>query len=101
MSENTRHELIIGGTGGQGVITIGYTLAAAASGVYHYVTRFPIYLATMRGGPAYCTVIFSNQEIAAPILSHTDNAIAMESGAYARLKKEIKPTSSCWAHTAR
>jgi len=89
MKENSRHELIIGGTGGQGVITIGYVIAAAER--YRYVTRFPIYLATMRGGPAFCTVIFSNQEIAAPILSHTDHAIAMESGAYSRLKKEVKP----------
>lgn len=91
MAENMRHELIIGGTGGQGVITIGYVLAAAASRRYRYVTRFPIYLATMRGGPAFCTVIFSDQEIAAPILSRTDHAIAMESGAYGRLKKEVKP----------
>lgn len=91
MQENSRHELIIGGTGGQGVITIGYLLAAAATKRYPYVTRFPIYLATMRGGPAFCTVIFSDSEIAAPILSRTDNAIAMESGAYGRLKKEVKP----------
>jgi len=91
MPDNSRHELIIGGTGGQGVITIGYAIAAAAVERYRYVTRFPIYLATMRGGPAYCTVIFSNQEIAAPILSRTEHAIAMEGGAYSRLKKEVKP----------
>jgi 2-oxoglutarate ferredoxin oxidoreductase subunit gamma len=91
VKENSRHELIIGGTGGQGVITIGYVIAAAAAERYRYVTRFPIYLATMRGGPAFCTVIFSNSEIAAPILSHAENAIAMESGAYSRLKKEVKP----------
>lgn len=91
MSENNRHELIVGGTGGQGVITIGYALAAAASETCQYVTRFPVYMATMRGGPAYCTVIFSDQEIAAPILSRADNAIAMEKGAYGRLKNEVKP----------
>jgi len=86
-----RHELIVGGTGGQGVITIAYALAAAASETYNHVTRFPIYMATQRGGPAFATVIFSQEEIAAPILSRTDNGIAMEIGSYGRLKKEIKP----------
>ncbi len=91
MSEEKRHELIVGGTGGQGVITIAYAIAAAASEKYKYVTRFPIYMATQRGGPALATVIFSDEEIPAPILSSSDNAIAMESGAYNRLKKEVNP----------
>jgi 2-oxoglutarate ferredoxin oxidoreductase subunit gamma len=91
MGDKKRHEVILGGTGGQGVITIGYILAEAAARSYQYVTRFPIYMATMRGGPAYCTVIFSDQEIAAPILSRFDNAVAMESGAYSRFKPGLKP----------
>lgn len=90
MSENKRHELIVGGTGGQGVITIGYALAGAAANVYKYVTRFPIYMATQRGGPAFATVIFSDQEIAAPMLSSAENCVAMETGSYGRLKKEVK-----------
>ncbi len=90
MNENNeRHDVIVGGTGGQGVITIGYVLAQAASQAYKYVTRFPIYMATMRGGPAYCTVIFSNEEIAAPILSTYNHAITMERGTFGRFKKGI------------
>ncbi len=89
MSE-TKHEMIVGGTGGQGVITIAYALAGAAAETFKYVTRFPIYMATMRGGPAYATTIFSNEPIAAPILSMASNAVAMESGAYGRLKKETR-----------
>ena len=91
MSGKPRHELVVGGTGGQGVITIGYSLAAAAAETYQYVTRFPIYMATQRGGPAFATVIFSDDEIAAPILSRSMNNIAMETGSYNRLKKETKP----------
>jgi 2-oxoglutarate ferredoxin oxidoreductase subunit gamma len=91
MTEKQRHELIVGGTGGQGVLTIGYVLAAAAAEIYNYVTRFPIYMATQRGGPAFATVIFSDDEIAAPILSRAGNAVAMETGSYGRLKKEIRP----------
>ncbi len=91
MSEKTRHELIVGGTGGQGVISIGYAIASAAALRHPHVTRFPIYMATMRGGPAFCTVIFSDQEIPSPILSRADNVLAMETGSYGRLKKEIKP----------
>jgi len=91
MSATTRHELIVGGTGGQGVITIGYALAEAAATVHRHVTRFPTYMATMRGGPAFCTVIFSDDEIPAAILSRTMNAIAMEGGSFSRLKKEVRP----------
>ena len=83
--------MIVGGTGGQGVITIAYALAGAAANQYQYVTRFPIYMATQRGGPAYATVIFSDQEIPAPILSNAENCVAMETGSYGRLKKEVKP----------
>ena len=90
MSENTdRHEVIIGGTGGQGVITIGYVMAQAAYEAYKYVTRFPIYMATMRGGAALCTVIFSNEEIASPILSQFDHAITMENGTFGRFEGGI------------
>ncbi|HUT55828.1 MAG TPA: 2-oxoacid:acceptor oxidoreductase family protein [bacterium] len=91
MTEKKRHELVVGGTGGQGVLTVAYVLAAAAAEVYNYVTRFPIYMATQRGGPAFATVIFSDQEIAAPILSRAENAVAMETGSYGRFKKEVKP----------
>ncbi len=91
MSENNGHQVIVGGTGGQGVITIGYVLAQAASQKYHYITRFPIYMGAMRGMAALCTVIFSDEEIAAPILSRYDNAITMESGTFGRFEKGINP----------
>lgn len=81
---------MIGGTGGQGVITIGYVLASAASEICKNVTRFPIYLAMQRGGAAYCTVVFANEEIAAPILSRYQQAIAMDSGSYAKFKDGVK-----------
>jgi len=100
MSASKRHEMIVGGTGGQGVISIGYAIAAAASLHHKYVTRFPIYMATMRGGPAFCTVIFSDEEIPAPILSHAENIVAMESGSYGRLKKEIKPEGRLFVNSS-
>jgi len=90
MSETNRHEVMIGGTGGQGAQTIGYVLAEAASRVCRNVTRFPIYLAMQRGGAAYCTVIFSDEEIAAPILSTFDNAIAMDAGSYEKFRGGLR-----------
>lgn len=90
MSDIKRHEVIIGGTGGQGALTIGYVLAEAASRVCKNVTRFPIYLAMQRGGMAYCTVIFSNEEIEAPILSSYEQAISMDSGSYDKFKTGVK-----------
>ncbi len=90
-SNGDRHEVIVGGTGGQGVITIGYVLAQAAFSKYKHVTRFPIYMGAMRGAAALITVIFSNERIAAPILSNYDNAITMEPGTFARFKAGINP----------
>lgn len=90
MNEKEKHGVMIGGTGGQGVITIGYILADAASHLYKNVTRFPIYLAAQRGGAAYCTVVFSDDEIAAPILSKYNTAIAMDAGSYARFTEGVK-----------
>jgi 2-oxoglutarate ferredoxin oxidoreductase subunit gamma len=95
-----RHELVVGGTGGQGVITIAYALAAAASQTYQFVSRFPIYMATQRGGPAFATVIFSNNEIAAPILSRAMNTIAMETGSFSRLKKETLATGRLFVNSS-
>jgi 2-oxoglutarate ferredoxin oxidoreductase subunit gamma len=68
-------ELIIGGSGGQGVLTVGKMLAEAATASYEQVVWAPLYGHQMRGGPSECTVIFSNEPIHSPILSRVQAAI--------------------------
>ena len=43
-----------------------------------------------RGGAAYCTVIFSDDKIASPILSSAQSIIAMEDGSYSRFKNSVR-----------
>ncbi|TFG36324.1 MAG: hypothetical protein E4H45_01395 [Nitrospirales bacterium] len=47
---------IFSGFGGQGVLSMGYTLATTAMLEGKHVTYFPLYGVEVRGGTANCTV---------------------------------------------
>lgn len=64
-----RGDVIVTGLGGSGVLTIGTMLAEAATTRYKNVTWFPSYAISKRGGLCECTVVFSNDEVASPLLS--------------------------------
>ncbi len=81
---------LISGFGGQGVISMGLTLAQAAMAGGKYVTYLPSYGAEVRGGTANCTVAVSNEEIASPIASSPDFVIAMNRPSLARFQNQIK-----------
>ena len=65
------------GFGGQGVLSMGYTLAYSGMLDDKYVTYFPSYGAEVRGGTANCTVSVGDEEIASPIASEPDYIVAM------------------------
>ena len=69
MVKKTRGEVIFSGIGGGGVLLVGELVAHAANAVYDQVVWFPNYSAAVRGGPCECFVIFSDEEIASPVLS--------------------------------
>jgi len=72
------HErILIAGSGGQGVISLGKLLARLAAETIPYVTFFPAYGAEVRGGTSNCQVILSTNEIAAPIAETFDSIIVM------------------------
>jgi len=71
-------EVIITGLGGTGVITTGKLLAEAAMTQYKNVTWFPSFDISKRGGLCECTVIFSDDEIASPLLSQADGVIVAD-----------------------
>ena len=72
------HErIIIAGSGGQGVISLGKLLARLAAETIQHVTFFPAYGAEVRGGTSNCQVILSTNEIAAPIAEIFDSIIIM------------------------
>ena len=72
------HErILIAGSGGQGIISLGKLLARLAVETIQHVTFFPAYGAEVRGGTSNCQVILSTNEIAAPIAEKFDSIIVM------------------------
>ena len=69
--------LLIAGSGGQGVLTIGKILARVAVDQVPHLTFFPDYGAEVRGGTSHCEVILSSDEIASPLAETVDSCIIM------------------------
>lgn len=69
--------LKIAGFGGQGVLTAGVILAAAAMEQNLQVSWIPSYGPEMRGGTANCSVILSNKRIGSPLATNPNVLIAM------------------------
>ncbi|HEX9917057.1 MAG TPA: 2-oxoacid:acceptor oxidoreductase family protein [candidate division Zixibacteria bacterium] len=83
--------VIMSGFGGQGIISAGVILAYAGMIDGKHVTFFPAYGAEMRGGTANCSVIVSDQEIAAPVVSTPESLIVMNEPSLARFETTLKP----------
>ena len=75
---------IFSGFGGQGVLSMGSTLASAAMLEGKYVTYLPAYGVEVRGGTAHCTVVVSDEEIASPVASEPEFVVAMNQPSFAR-----------------
>ena len=81
---------IFAGFGGQGVLSMGLTLAQAAMLEGKYVTYLPSYGAEVRGGTANCTVVISDEEIASPVASSPEFIVAMNQPSLARFQNQIQ-----------
>lgn len=86
----TKGEVIITGLGGAGVLTAGTLLAEAATTKYKNVTWFPSYAISKRGGLSECTVAFSNDEIASPLLSQAEGAIVAEAAQFGDFESRVR-----------
>ena len=78
------------GSGGQGVLSMGYILAFAAMRDKMNVTYLPSYGAEVRGGTANCTVCVSDEEIASPVASSPDYAVVLNKPSMIKYQKLIK-----------
>ena len=84
-------EVIVAGLGGGGVLTSGILLAEAAITKYNNVTWFPTYAISKRGGFCECSVIFSNSDIASPLLSQSEGMVIADPGQYEDYEKRVRP----------
>ena len=81
---------LFSGFGGQGVLSMGATLATAAMLEGKHVTYFPAYGVEVRGGTANCTVVVSDEEIASPVASDPEFVVAMNQPSFARFQSILQ-----------
>ena len=84
-------EIIIAGFGGQGVLSMGMTLAYAGMVDDKEVVWMPSYGPEMRGGTANCTVVLSDQNISSPIINQFDTAIILNQPSMDKFESTVKP----------
>jgi len=85
-----KYSLLISGTGGQGVLSAGASLAASAAAV-GFATFVPWYGAAQRGGVAKCTVVLSDKPILSPLPGKCMGMIAMSEEACQKGLAELVP----------
>ncbi len=95
-----RGEVIMTGLGGGGILTAGTLLAEAATTKYKNITWFPSYAISKRGGFVECTVIFSNDEIASPLLSQADGVIVADSAQFRDFENRVRPSGTMIVESA-
>lgn len=84
-------ELIVAGFGGQGVLSLGMTLAYAGMVEDKEISWMPSYGPEMRGGTANCITILSDKKISSPIISTFDSAIILNQPSMDKFAGRIKP----------
>lgn len=84
-------ELIVAGFGGQGVLSLGMTLAYAGMVENKEISWMPSYGPEMRGGTANSIVILSENKISSPILSQFDSAIVLNQPSMDKFAPRLKP----------
>jgi 2-oxoglutarate ferredoxin oxidoreductase subunit gamma len=90
-NEDMTHEILFAGFGGQGVLSMGMTLAYAAMVEKKEVSWMPSYGPEMRGGTANCIVIVSDKKISSPIVTKFDAVILLNQPSMDKFEHAVKP----------
>jgi 2-oxoglutarate ferredoxin oxidoreductase subunit gamma len=83
-------KIIIGGSGGQGILFLGKMLTSASMLQGRDVTWFPSYGAEMRGGTANCTVIIADEMIGSPVVMTPDIILVMNKASLDRFQPMLR-----------
>ena len=70
-------EIMLAGSGGQGILFLGNILSLAAAEKGMRVVTTPSYGAAVRGGDVKCGVIISDEEILDPVVDEADITVAL------------------------
>ena len=88
---NSKNDVIMAGLGGQGVLMAGQILSWAALKKYRHVSWLPSYAVEKRGGLCECTVIFSDEEIASPIIDQAQTVLVFDGSQLKAFEPRILP----------
>ncbi|MBC7341581.1 MAG: 2-oxoacid:acceptor oxidoreductase family protein [Clostridia bacterium] len=77
MGMHLNERILIAGVGGQGVLSLGHTIAQAAALEGRWVSWVPSYGAEMRGGVTTCTVVISDTPVLCPVVDSFGSFIAL------------------------
>jgi 2-oxoisovalerate ferredoxin oxidoreductase beta subunit len=80
----------IAGFGGQGVLSMGLTLAQAACNDKRHVSWYPSYGPEQRGGTSDCTVLISGETIGSPVIHTSDYLVAMNRPSLEKFANRVK-----------
>lgn len=82
--------ILVGGSGGQGILLLGRLIAYGGMVEGKEVTCFPSYGAEVRGGTANSTVIISDEMIGSPIIQNPDILIVMNDASLKKFQPKLK-----------
>ena len=91
---------IFAGFGGQGVLSMGLSLAQAAMVEGKNVTYLPSYGAEIRGGTANCTVAISDEEIASPVASAPEFIVVMNNPSLVRFQNQVQSGGALFVNSS-
>lgn len=99
-SEEPVKQILIAGSGGQGVILAGKLLAQAAVAQGRNATFIPSYGAEVRGGTAHCHVKIGHKHIGSPIVEDASLLVAMNEPSYKAFSSLLRKNSVLVANTS-
>ena len=96
-----KQSFVFSGSGGQGIMSAGITLAHTAIDMGKHSTFLPEYGPEQRGGSAKCTVIISDGDIISPLPKKCDTLIAMNEQAYSKFVDDVKEGGTVVVNSSR
>ncbi|MDG6243167.1 MAG: 2-oxoacid:acceptor oxidoreductase family protein [Methanolobus sp.] len=78
------------GFGGQGVLSMGLTIAHAGCVAQRFVSWYPSYGPEQRGGTSNCSVVISGESIGSPVVQESDVLVAMNRPSLEKFAADVK-----------
>jgi 2-oxoglutarate ferredoxin oxidoreductase subunit gamma len=95
-----RHQLILAGFGGQGLMLLGKLICITMMKRDKPVTYVPSYGAEMRGGTANCHVNVSDEFIASAKVEHATAIVVMNQPSWEKFKGAVVPGGLVFVNTS-